>query len=55
MGQSKHTKELASPPTTEIISIMMIREIEGVLRKTGIDVKLEHFELWETPTNFVTT
>jgi 6-pyruvoyl tetrahydropterin synthase len=55
MSKKKHIKELPSPPTTEIISMMMIREIEKVLRATGVDVRLVHFELWETPTNFVTT
>lgn len=51
----KKPKKLSSNPTTEIIFIIMIREIESVLRKESWDIKLAHFELWETPTNFVTT
>ena len=54
-SRKKHIKELSSPPTTEMIAMEMIREIEHVLRKTGTDIQLVHFELWETPTNFVTT
>ena len=49
------SKRLSTNPTTEVISIAMIREIEDVLRKENSDVQIDHFELWETPTNFVTT
>ncbi|MCB9807556.1 hypothetical protein H6768_06895 [Candidatus Peribacteria bacterium] len=33
----------------------MIREIEKILHEDGAGIMLAHFELWETPTNFVTT
>lgn len=42
-------------PTTEMLAISMIREIEKILSEDSEWITLAHFELWETPTNFVTT
>ena len=53
--QKVNVKLLPSPPTTEIISVAMIQDIEAILHTEGSDIRLAHFELWETPTNFATT
>lgn len=53
--QKAKVKFLPSPPTTEIISMMMIRDLERLIQSESSDIRLAHFELWETPTNFVTT
>jgi hypothetical protein len=35
--------------------MMMIRDLEWLIQSESSDIRLAHFELWETPTNFVTT